>query len=220
MTMKKALRTNTNLDAEAEEPSEKALCRRLRAARKAHGLSLTELGRRIGCSVGYLSQIERGLSSPSLRAMVALSEVYGIELASLFADGPKQSSDGRHIVVRRSERSLLDLPTTGIHKEALTDKNGEGLLNSYEMTIAPGGRSGDEVMTHTGEECGLVVAGRLVLEVDGVIWELEPGDSFRFSSHLPHRYWNPGAVDDTRVIWTTTTGRQKAHQMPSSDPLV
>lgn len=207
MTMKKALRTNTYLDSEASGSSEQALCRRLRAARKAHGLSLTELGRRIGCSVGYLSQMERGLSSPSLRTMVALSEVYGIELASLFADGPIRSVDGSHIVVRRAERSLLDLPATGIHKEALTDKNGEGLLNSYEMTIAPGGRSGDEVMSHSGEECGLVLAGRLLLEVDGDVWELEPGDSFRFSSLLPHRYGNPGAVDDTRVIWTTAPGR-------------
>jgi quercetin dioxygenase-like cupin family protein/DNA-binding XRE family transcriptional regulator len=196
MTMKKALRTKTDLAAEETVPSEEALCRRLRAARKLRGLSLTELGRRIGCSVGYLSQIERGLSSPSLRTMVAL-------------DGPAPSSDGRRIVVRQSERSRLDLPATGIHKEGLTDKNGEGLLNSYEMVIAPGGRSGDEVMSHTGEECGLVLAGRIVLEVGGDVWELAPGDSFRFSSLMPHRYWNPAEEDDARVIWTTTSGRQK-----------
>jgi transcriptional regulator with XRE-family HTH domain len=209
MTMKKALRTKTDLAAEETVPSEEALCRRLRAARKLRGLSLTELGRRIGCSVGYLSQIERGLSSPSLRTMVALAEVYGIELTTLFADGPAPSSDGRRIVVRQSERSRLDLPATGIHKEGLTDKNGEGLLNSYEMVIAPGGRSGDEVMSHTGEECGLVLAGRIVLEVGGDVWELAPGDSFRFSSLMPHRYWNPAEEDDARVIWTTTSGRQK-----------
>ncbi len=209
MMMKKALRTNTTPPDEEMVASEEALCRRLRAARKAHKFSLTELGRRIGCSVGYLSQIERGLSSPSLRTMVALAEVYGIELATLFADGPKPTGDGRRIVVRRSERSLLDLPMTGIHKEALTDKSGEGLLNSYEMVLAPGGRSGDETMTHSGEECGLVLAGRLVLEVGGDIWELEIGDAFRFSSLLPHRYWNPALDDDARVIWTTTSGRQK-----------
>lgn len=209
MIMKKALRTNTDLDDEATEPSEQALCRRLRAVRKARGLSLTELGRRVGCSVGYLSQIERGLSSPSLRTMVALAEVYDIDLATLFSDGPRPSGDGRRIVVRRSERSRLDLPATGIHKEALTDKNSEGLLNSYEMVLAPHGRSGDEVMSHSGEECGLVLAGRVVLEVDGEAWELAPGDSFRFSSLLSHRYWNPAEDDDARVIWTTTTGRQK-----------
>jgi transcriptional regulator with XRE-family HTH domain len=180
------------------------LCARLRDLRKAHGFSLVELAQRLECSVGYLSQMERGLSSPSLRIIVALSEIYDVELSELFSGGAARVEGEHRIVVRRSERARLDLPATGIAKEALTEKNPERILNLYEMVIAPGGRSGDETMTHAGEECGVVLEGRMVLEVDGRTWELEAGDSFRFPSTSPHRYGNL-STSDVRVLWTTTT---------------
>lgn len=205
MNMKKADRIEFDHDLAETPSSERALCSRLRAARKAHGLSLVELGRRIGCSVGYLSQIERGISSPSLRIMVALAEVYGVELSTLFTGGAHRPAGDRRIVVRHAERSRLDLSASGITKEALTDKNGDGVLNLYEMVIAPGGRSGDEVMVHSGEECGVLLEGRMILEVAGEIFELETGDAFRFASTLPHRYWNPTSDTDVRILWTTTS---------------
>lgn len=210
MNMKMADRIENDHDhadpsATGHAPSaEHALCFRLRAARKAHGLSLVELGRRIGCSVGYLSQIERGISSPSLRIMVALADVYGVELSALFSGGVRRAAGDPRIVVRRGERSRLDLSSTGITKEALTDRDGDGVLNLYEMVIAPGGRSGEEVMCHAGEECGVLLEGRMILEVAGEVFELEGGDAFRFASTLPHRYWNPTTDTDVRILWTTT----------------
>lgn len=211
MNMKMADRIENDHDhadqssSETTPSAERALCSRLRAARKAHGLSLVELGRRIGCSVGYLSQIERGISSPSLRVMVALADVYGVELSTLFSGGVRRAAGDPRIVVRRAERSRLDLSATGITKEALTDKDGEGVLNLYEMVIAPGGRSGDEMMSHGGEECGVLLEGRMILEVAGEVFELDGGDAFRFASTLPHRYWNPTTDTDARILWTTTS---------------
>lgn len=191
-------------DDPEELRSERRLSARLRDLRKAHALSLVELARRLECSVGYLSQMERGLSAPSLRIVVALSEIYGVGLSELFSGGALPVDGEHRIVMRRDERARLDLPATGIAKEALTEKDPDRILNLYEMVIAPGGRSGDETMSHAGEECGVVLEGRMVLEVDGRTWELVAGDSFRFPSTAPHRYGNLSTAD-VRVLWTTTT---------------
>lgn len=185
--------------------TEQTLCARLRAARKERGLSLTELASRIGCSVGYLSQIERGLSSPSLRIMVSLSEVFGVNLSTLFSGGTGAGSDTHGMIMRRDQRSRLDLHGTGIAKEALTSHHDDRMLNLYQMVIAPGGVSGAEPLVHSGEECGVLLAGRMILELDGVRWELQEGDSFRFPSTLPHRYYNPAEIGDARILWVTTT---------------
>jgi quercetin dioxygenase-like cupin family protein len=67
----------------------------------------------------------------------------------------------------------------------------------------PGASSGEEPYSHSGEEAGVVIRGRLELWVDGRTVTLEAGDSFGFKSVLPHRYRNPGP-DEAEVIWAIT----------------
>jgi transcriptional regulator with XRE-family HTH domain len=190
----------------AHGEAEKTIGERIRTLRRERSLSLMEMAQRTGYSVGYLSQIERGLSSPSLRTMVSLGEAFGIGLSGLFSPGPSVTEDGGDgVVVRASERGRMDLWRTGMDKAILTPHDEAFGLDLYLMKIAPGGFSGEDFVAHAGEEAGVVVEGTMELNVAGRTWTLEAGDSFRFASNRPHRYRNPSSTNPAQVIWATHT---------------
>jgi transcriptional regulator with XRE-family HTH domain len=174
----------------------------LRQRRRVKGLTLTQLSQQSRLSVGLLSQIERGLSSPSLKSMTQICTALGIPMSWLFEISSTQNPAEKGLVVRRGSRRRLDLGTYGVTKELLSPDLG-GEMQIYLVSIRPGGQSGPETYTHRGEEGGLVLAGTLELTVDGRIVVLYEGDSFRFSSSLAHRFSNPGAAQ-TEVVWANS----------------
>jgi transcriptional regulator with XRE-family HTH domain len=161
-----------------------AVGQRLRALRYERGLSLKAVAGGAGLSIGYLSQVERGLSSPSLRVLTQVADLLGVGLAALFGGQEGPEADG--IVTRAGERAALTL---------------------FLMQLAPGASTGDEALVHDGEEAGLVMEGALVLRVEDATAELGPGDSFRFASRRPHRYRNPSPDRPALVLWVNAVSR-------------
>src|SRR6266700_1104594 len=164
---------------------------RLRDLRHKQSLSLETVAARTDLSVGFLSQIERGLSSPSLRALVTLADVLGVGVAALFGTRGNDGTAADGVVTRAPERAELKLWRTGISKQLLNPAGADGRLNLFLVHIEPGGSTGDELYTHDGEEAGLVLSGDMTLTVDSDTWTLRTGDSFRFASRRPHRFSNP-----------------------------
>lgn len=176
---------------------------RLRALRQERGLSLKAVAALTGLSIGYLSQVERGLSSPSLRALTQVADLFGVGLGALF--GPPEGTAADGIVTRAGERAALTLWRAGITKQLLTQ--GDAALSLFLMQLAPGAGTGDAPLVHDGEEAGLVMEGGLVLTVEDTTAELGPGDSFRFASRRPHRYRNPSADRIAVVLWVNAVSR-------------
>ena len=176
------------------------LGREIRGLRKARGFTLAALGERSKLSVGYLSLLERNLSTPSINALHAVSRALGVTVSWFFhADDTR--TEEQEYVVRRNRRRRLDY-APGIVDELLSPSL-SGALEMLRSIFPPGSSSGDAPYTHNGEEAGFVVRGKLELWVNGEVFLLEAGDSFGFSSSLPHRYRNPGR-DETEVIWAMT----------------
>jgi transcriptional regulator with XRE-family HTH domain len=176
----------------------------LRGLRKMHELSLEQLAERCGLSVGALSQIERGLTSPTMRSLRRLSEVFNVPMSQLFHEGEYPPVEELGRIVRAQGRRVLSLNTTGVQKELLTPAV-SGALEIYLVTIAPGGSSGPELYTHKGEEGGYVMSGEMVLEIEDRTFTLKTGDSFRFKSQTPHRFANQTQAE-TVVVWTNVVG--------------
>ena len=199
--------TTGNEATGAPTPLDSSVGLRLRALRKARDLSLQQLSNRLGVSIGHLSQVERGLSTASLKLLAGAADTFGVGLADLFpgtdAASPNEAETGT-IVVRQSERGRLGLWQAGITKELLTAPRGASRLNLFMVRIEPGGTTGEEDYVHGGEEAGFVIEGALELHVEDRTWRLEPGDSFRFASDRPHRFGNPGAVP-ALVLWVNVT---------------
>jgi transcriptional regulator with XRE-family HTH domain len=174
-------------------PAELALGPRIRELRKAQGLGLVAVAERSGLSLGLISQIERGLTSPSMRSLRQIARALGIQVERLFMAPPAPDPDEALNLVRAEGRRILDLAHTGIHIELVTPPEFPG-VQAFCAYIRPGGASGPEFDSHVGKECGIVVSGQFELWLGNRHYMLGPGDSFSFDSETPHRYRNPGAT--------------------------
>lgn len=182
------------------EPVDLAVGQRIRALRKRKGLSLESIALTTGLSIGFLSQIERGLSSPTLRALTSLADALGLSIAALLRD-PVDATGKAPTITRGASRSSLLLWKSGIRKAVLAGGGpSSGASFSFSMMVFDiHGSSGDELYSHQGQEAGYVLEGRLKLSIDEQHWLLDPGDSFHFASEQPHRFEN-AARRRTRVV--------------------
>lgn len=187
--------------AKAEPAVDVAVGQRIRDLRRTCALSLEAVAARTDLSIGFLSQIERGLSSPSLRVLATLADVLGVGIAGLFGANENETTTPDAIVTRARARAKLNLWRTGISKQLLSPAGSEGRLNLFLVHMEPGGSTGDELYTHDGEEAGLVLEGEMKLTVDAESWTLKHGDSFRFASRRPHRFSNPSGDAKAVVLW-------------------
>lgn len=173
---------------------------KIRALRTSRGMTVTELARLAGVSTGLISQVERALADPSLVTVRKIARALDVPLFSLF-----EESDTEEIaVVRRESRVQVQSPKGGITYSRISA--GRGRLEVLEGTLAPGGASAPEPWTHPSEECVLVTAGKLVVEVSGREHALDVGDSCCFDSRLPHRYVNPHRKPAEFVVSITPPG--------------
>lgn len=175
--------------------SEIKLLRRLRK------ITLARLSAATTLSTGYLSQIERGISTPSIKALHDISAALGVSIGWFFSDTDPGPAEERDYVVRKDHRRRIS-HGGGISDYLLTPS----LKSDLEVllsTFSPGSSSGDEPYTHVGEEAGVVLSGALEIWIGDRFFRLSEGDSFNFKSTIPHRYRNPGDIDAV-VVWVVT----------------
>jgi transcriptional regulator with XRE-family HTH domain len=177
---------------------------RLRALRKSQELSLVDLSAQAELSIGMLSQIERGISTPSLNSLARIAGALGIPVMDLFDPrGPESISGAEAIIGRRDTRQTLSFEELGLVKEILSPRKSPH-LEMIMVVLESGGSSGGEPYSHDGEEGGYVLSGSMELQVGGCAHLLGPGDTFQFSSAVPHCFRN-AAPNETRVLWVLTT---------------
>lgn len=168
-------------------PAEVDLGARIRTLRVARGATLRELAAQAGVTESFLSQVERGVASPSIASVQRIARALGQSIAELFtADDPAGS------LVRVGDRRRIVYQGLGAVDEFLTRAT-DGRLQVIMSTIEPGGGTGDEAYTHeSDEEVVIVLEGSLDLWVGPEHYRLEAGDAVTHSSRVPHRNTNPG----------------------------
>ncbi len=171
----------------------------LRALRKSRRVTLAELALKLGRSVGWVSQVERGISRPSIDDLKAIAAALSAPLSLLFGH---QAGDERErgVIVRSSHRRALGSAATGLTEELLSPDLG-GSFEVLRSEFAPGAQLGRRSLRAT-EEAGYVVSGVFEIEIDSVWHRLNPGDSFRFKEKA-HSWRNPGDAPAV-VIWVVS----------------
>jgi transcriptional regulator with XRE-family HTH domain len=198
LRIRRAAVRSTAQEAEAASAADLWLGLQMRALRRAKGLSLQHLADAAELSIAMVSQIERGISSPSIRSLRQLSKALGVPPSRFFQDGGHPPAAEVDKIVRSHARPSVAL-AANVSKHLLTPAF-PGLVEMFLIVIEPGGTSGPESYTHTGEDAGMVLRGTLELWVDRQRYLLEEGDSFRFKSTLPHHFTN-ASDKRTEVIW-------------------
>lgn len=181
---------------------DRQLGHQIRDLRRAKGITIPELAARIDRSVGWVSQIERGLSEVTIAALHQVAAALDVQVSWFFGKGSAPAADELGLVLRKRNRRTLDFHGSGVHEE-IVSPNLSGQLLLVETTFAPGASTGDRDRQRRGEESGLVLSGTLQLHVDGKTLRLEAGDSFAFTRQGPHRCHNPGKAPCV-VLWVIT----------------
>ena len=168
---------------------------RFRRLRTRRGLSLAQVARATGVSVGFLSALERGQMRSSVATLRRIARFYGTNILSLFeaaGDNPR--------LVRPGQRKILET-TPGVRMELLAW--GHTVMEPHLFRVKPGGGSG-ESYSHEGEEFLHVLRGDFEIWLDGKDhYYLKPGDSLYFESSTPHRWKNPGR-SEAWLLWINT----------------
>ncbi|HZD26614.1 MAG TPA: XRE family transcriptional regulator [Alphaproteobacteria bacterium] len=188
--------------APPESLAELPIGEQIRDLRKARDLTIAELARRIGRSVGYVSQIERNLSAVSISVLQQIAGALGVQVSWFFQGNAVAPEDERDFIVRRGNRRRLQFDGGAVVEELLSP-NLRGRLELVLTTFRPGGQTGDTDRVRKGEEAGLVLSGTLEILVESRRFTLEAGDSFAFRNAGRHRCRNPGRIDAT-VLWVHT----------------
>jgi transcriptional regulator with XRE-family HTH domain len=155
------------------------LGRRIRALRTERGHTLTGLAARVGITRSFLSSVERGVAYPSILVLRSIAAALEVPVFLLFT-----APESNGIVVRSEARRVIRPPGTSLSYELLSPD----LRRKLEMIIVrlkPG--VDGSAMAHEGEECALVLKGRVMMTVGDVDYELNQGDSIYYDSGLPHK---------------------------------
>jgi len=166
-----------------QEDPENTLGERLRLRRKELKLSMKEVAVSSGLSIGFISQVERGLTSPSLTSLTAIANFLRSDVTN-FLSQPKSKSS----ITRHQERDVYTINKNGLQYERLSDSFPGHTLNSVIIHEMPGHKT--ESISHEGEEFFFILEGAITIYIDGVVNILEAGDSLHFDSSRSHSAWN------------------------------
>lgn len=156
---------------------------RLRARRKVLGLTMQKVAEDAGLTIGFISQIERGLASPSLSSLAAVSRVLDMDTGELFAQPPTPGA-----ITTAGMRPVYGLDPAGMSYERISSSFPGNVLRAVLIHEAPGHRS--EPIRHEGEELFYILQGALTVEIEAQRHVLRAGDSIHFASTRVHSSWN------------------------------
>lgn len=157
---------------------------------------MQQVADRAGLSVGFISQVERGLTAPSLASLVSLSEVLETHI-STFLQQPEAAQE----TTRQTSRATYSVPGAPPSYERLSTSFAGSQLHSVIVHEPPGHRV--EPISHRGEEMFYMLNGEITVEIEGKPLILRQGDSIHFDSRRVHSTWNHTS-DIASLMWCGT----------------
>lgn len=170
---------------------------KIKELRVLNGLTQEELADRAELSKGFISQLERDLTSPSIATLVDILQVLGTDLKEFFKD-----SEDKQIVFHDSDYFEKNDDSLGNKIEWIIPNSQKNIMEPIRLTLKPGGSTYPDV-PHEGEEFGYVLSGSITLFVGGKAMKVKKGESFYFTSDSGHHI---KANDKTgaSLIWVST----------------
>jgi transcriptional regulator with XRE-family HTH domain len=170
---------------------------RLKSLRLENDLTQEELAARTELSKGFISQLERGLTSPSINTLGDVLEVLGTQLSEFF------SNDDEDVVVFTPQDFYVKTDEELKHTIHWIVPNAQ----KYEMEpivieLEVGGHSPHD-KPHAGEEFGYVLEGKVLLRYGKQRMIIEAGQTFYYPARKAHWLENIGA-SHARILWVST----------------
>ncbi len=160
---------------------------RLRRIRETCGLSQRQLARQSGVANATISQIEAGKLNPTVSMLKKVLDGVPIGLGEFFGD----EFEARERVFFRAGE-LTEIADGGVSFRQVGKNLRNRAIQLIQECYQPGAGTGRHAITHEGEECGIVLSGRLEVTVGDQTAVLGKGDAYYFKSSEPHQFRNTG----------------------------
>lgn len=185
---------------------------RIRQSRKARGLTLQAVADAALLTPGFISQIERGLATPSITSLTNVARALGLDPGDLLVRPPDPGTQTRH-----GDRPLYSLAPDKVIYERISSHFPGSVLRGLVIHERPGVAS--DPIQHEGEELFYVIDGTLVVDLEGVRHELNAGDSIHFASTRIHSTLNPTTSVATYLHVCTMDIFGEDRREPIDDPV-
>lgn len=171
---------------------------KLRQERLQQKVTLKDLSGKTGFSIGYISQVERGITAPSLSSLEKIAKVLGVSLGGLF-----HTEESQERVVRVSDLVPFSFGQGALKYNRLSHLQEGSPFESFLVEVEASYFPSETPFAHPGEEFIYVLEGAIVLDVQDGTVSLEKGDSYHFVSSQEHTWSNPYAKP-SRLLWVVS----------------
>ncbi len=175
---------------EVAMPTKAELGKRIREERLRQSLTLKDIQSRSGISATHISQIERGITWPTVNVLDKIAKALSKQTSFFLEDVelPDVCISGggsRELILSEEPRLVLRPLTSGIPG---------GRLHFYSLIANPSSKHDDFpfIHSHEGDECGRVISGKIQVKVGDQIFTLKAGESIHFRGERPHGIRNIG----------------------------
>jgi len=170
----------------------------LKAVRQMYGLSQRELAKRAGVTNGLISLIEQNRVSPSVSSLKKVLDGIPMSLADFFT----LDLGGKPQVFFPREE-MANMGSASVELRLVGGRLGQRGMSILHEHYAPNADTGEEMLTHAGEQGGVIVKGKIELTVGGESRVLGAGDAYYFKSSMPHRFRNVGR-EECEIVSAST----------------
>jgi transcriptional regulator with XRE-family HTH domain len=167
---------------------------RLRELRRDRGLTMAELAAVTGLTSGFLSQLERDLTSVSLSSLARICAALDVRFGDVLDSAPTGA-----VIRRKDARAWTGI---GAHVDLLLSSRDEERFHLMESHIPPGAGAGEALYTLPADvELVYVLSGSLELQAEGKLFRVDAGDTLTYSPREPHTWRNPSDREQAVVLW-------------------
>ena len=180
-------------------PSKRELGERIKRFRLETNLTLKEVEVKAKVSATHVSEIERGMTSPTVGALAKIARALGTEPSYFLRSNAYPAMS----LVRKADRKVLNYDNWGAKINCLSDGISSARVSFLEVELEPGLNHTMQPMTHTGEELIHILKGVIEVHVGADRHLLKEGDSIHFQSKEPHTIKNIGD-GQARIVWVAS----------------
>lgn len=168
---------------------------KIRDLRILNGLTQEDLADRAELSKGFISQVERDLTSPSIATLVDILQCLGTNIGDFFCEVTEEP-----VVFKDEDYFIKTDQELGNEIKWIIPNAQKNMMEPILLTLQKGGSTYPD-NPHEGEEFGYVLQGSITIHIGNALHTAKKGESFYFSPHKKHYITTKsGAV----LLWVST----------------
>ena len=171
--------------------------KKIRELRMWKGLTQEELADRSELSKGFISQIERNLTSPSIATLMDILQCLGTTTADFFTEAP----DEQIVFGKADYFEKIDTDLKNEIKWIIPNAQ-KNIMEPIRLTLAPGGSTYPD-NPHEGEEFGYILSGSITIHIGKKSYRAKKGESFYFTPKSTH-YISASKKTGASLIWVSS----------------